>query len=735
MPRGSLDGLPRGGRRRGRWAPTFQRIAILGNVNVGKSTLFDRLCGGGGHAVNIPGSTLVANRGVLAIGAGAAPRAFRRHCGGCRTDRARSRGHHSSHDPCCGAPGDETACPALRQPGRGWFKGRSRRDSVEVQRPANLPTITHLYDTPGCGTLVADSEDEMVTRDLLLSGLMDAVLLVADAKNLRRSLALALQVAEFGLPMVLDLNMLDEAESIGVEVDDEVLAELLDVAVVRTIAVEGIGVRRLAEAVAAPRVPHRRTRFPDVIEDGLTRLQALLTQPGPSPRGLGLLLLAGDRGAEAFVASRLGDETAEAVRAAVAEVRSQATRDLDIIISESLHDEAERIVARTVTRRTSGEAWLVKLGSLAQQPFPGVLFALAVLVLAYYWVGAFGATFVADSISRYLFEGLLIPLCERLVAPIPSAFVRDALMDPDFGLLPTGLFLALGIVLPVLFCFYMFQAILEDSGYLPRLSVLFDRVFRWMGLNGQGLIPLVLGFSCVTMAVITTRMLPTRKERVVLTLLLILAVPCAPLIAVMFVVLDSLPWTASAVVFGIILSQTLLAGFAASRLLPGALPDLILEIPRMRIPRPRVVLGKTWRNTWQFMAEAVPVFLVASFVVFLFDRVGGLDVVERLSRPLTQDVLGLPGDAVQVFIKTAIRRESGATELNMLRDRFDGVQLVVTLVVMTFLVPCINSIIVIVKERGVKTSAAILATVVVWALAVGAATNWICRGLGVTFGG
>lgn len=735
MPRGSPDGLPRGGRRRGRQVPTFQRIAILGNVNVGKSTLFDRLCGGGGHAVNIPGSTLVANRGVLSVGPGAAPRAFRRHCGGCRSDRARRWGHHGSHDPCCGSPGEETSCPALRQPGRGWGWGRARRESMEALPAVDTPTVTHLYDTPGCGTLVADSEDEMVTRDLLLSGQMDAVLLVADAKNLRRSLALALQVAEFGLPMVLDLNMLDEAESIGVEVDDEVLSDLLDVAVVRTIAVEGLGVRKVAEAMASARIPRRRARFPDVIEDGLTRLQSLLTLSGPSPRGLGLLLLAGDRGAETFVATRLGPETAEAVRAVVAAVGAQATRGLDIIISESLHDEAERIVARTVTRRTSGEEWLVKFGSLAQQPFPGLLLALGVLVLAYYWVGAFGATFVADAISTHLFEGLLIPLCERLVAPIPSVFVRDALMDPEFGLLPTGLFLALGIVLPVLFCFYMLQAILEDSGYLPRLSVLFDRVFRWMGLNGQGLIPLVLGFSCVTMAVITTRMLPTRKERVVLTLLLILAIPCAPLIAVMFVVLDSLPWTATAVVFGVILSQTLLAGFAASRILPGALPDLILEIPRMRIPRPRVVLGKTLRNTYQFMAEAVPVFLLASFVVFLFDRVGGLEVVERLSRPLMQGVLGLPGDAVQVFIKTAIRRESGATELNMLRDHYDGVQLVVTLLVMTFLVPCINSIIVIVKERGVKTTAAILTTVVVWAVSLGAAVNWICRGLGVTFGG
>jgi len=98
-------------------------------------------------------------------------------------------------------------------------------------------------------------------------------------------------------------------------------------------------------------------------------------------------------------------------------------------------------------------------------------------------------------------------------------------------------------------------------------------------------------------------------------------------------------------------------------------------------------------------------------------------------------VLGLPDEAVQVFIKTAIRREAGATELNLLSEQFDNVQLVVTLLVMVFLVPCINSVIVIFKEQGAKTSLAILATVVIWALAVGAAVNWVCRLAGVTFGG
>jgi len=718
--------------------PSVRRVAILGNVNVGKSTLFDRLCAGGEHSVNIPGSTLIANRGVLSIGPGAAPRFFRRQCGRCRPDRARRGGRHGLHDPCC--VDEDAGCPGLRGRRRlRWRGGRAAAGDLYTTLTGasgpERPAVTHLYDTPGCGTLVASSEDEMVARDLALSGQVDSVLLVADAKNIRRSLSLALQVAEFGLPMILDLNMIDEAETLGVDIDDGVLQQMLDVPVLRTVAVEGIGVRALAEALLEPRPPRRLVQFPAIVEDALDVLEELLQDSPSAPRGLAILLLAGDEGAEARIAETLGDPVLRSAREVVAWARRRSAMPLDQLVADSFHAAAERVASRASASHSMGPDLLVRLGSLAQRPFPGLIIAAAVVLVAYYWVGAFGATFVADGIATHLFDGLLIPLCERLVAPIPSAFVRDAIMDPDFGLLPTGLFLALGIVLPVLFCFYLLQGVLEDSGYLPRLSVLFDRLFRWMGLNGQGLIPLVLGFSCVTMAVITTRMLPSRKERVVLTLLLILAVPCAPLIAVMFVILGKLPWTASLVVFGIIGTQTLLAGYGASKLLPGDLPDLILEIPRMRVPRPRVVLTKTWRRTWHFMAEAVPIFLLASFAVFVVDRAGGLDVVERLAHPFVAGVLGLPDEAVQVFIKTAIRREAGATELNLLRERFDNVQLVVTLLVMTFLVPCINSVIVIVKERGVRTSVVILGTVVVWALAVGAAVNWVCRLAGVTFGG
>jgi ferrous iron transport protein B len=700
-------------------ASTAHQIAIVGNISVGKTCLFDTLCARRNHSVNIPGSTLDTTRGVMAIGPGGASRKLRRQCEGCK-GRGRLKKTYPCYDTTIGndLPSSHEKCLAL--------------DGTAPATP-KTPLVTHLFDTPGSATLAANSEDEMVGRDLILSGQMDGVVVVADAKNMRRSLAFALEVAEFGIPMVIDINMLDESEGLGIEIDDGILAGEMGVPVGRTVATERQGVRRLAELILDAQQPIVRVRFSDPVERALDRFEKILSNPLISTRGLGFLLLSEDKGARTWVTTHLGARALELVDGIIKETRQSFNMPLKQLISDALYTKADQIVDRVVTSTAVSPSLLVRFGHLSQQPISGTLIGLIVLFLTYYWVGAFGATFVVDNLATYVFDGFLVPLVEGLVAPIPSAFVRDAIIDPDFGLLPTGLFLAVGIVLPVLFCFYLLQSVLEDSGYLPRLAVLFDRIFRWLGLNGQSFIPLVLGFSCITMAVITTRMLPTRKERIILTLLLILGIPCAPLLAVMLVILGKMPWTASAVIFGLIGTQILVAGYLASKIIPGTLPDLILEIPKMRIPRLRIVFSKTWRRTWAFMGEAVPIFLVASFVVFLIDRAGGLVVLENGLRPFIKGLLGLPDEFVQVFIKTAIRRESGAVELEHVKGSFDNLQMVVTMLVMTFLIPCINATIVIIKERGLVTSLAILSTVAVWAITAGAGLNWVCRSFGITF--
>jgi len=663
-------------------------VLILGNLQAGKTTVFRRLCGERAREIVIPRtSSRLAWARVRPRAIGRIRRVLGKLTGARPTERA-------------SASGDGLA----------------------------------LLDCPGTATLFPQSEDELVARDTLLGMRPSAILVVADAKNMRRSLALIAHAAEFQLPMVVALNMVDEASRYGIAVDAGLLASQLGVDVIPTVAHQGQGLDRLVESLVTARVPRRIARFAERIERRIEALEELLAELPCCSRGVAEMILVGDAEAEQLVRETLDSEALERARVLVSDFAVEQHVPLDVILTESMHAGAARLADQAVTRKSVRRWYLDAIGRYAHHPVIGLVIAAIVVSAMYLWVGELGATRVVDGLNTHVFEGWLIPLCDRAVAHIPWPIVREAIMDPDFGLLPTGVFLAFGLVMPVLFFFYFGFTLLVESGYLPRLSILLDRVLRVIGLNGRGILPLAMGLSCVTMALITTRMLETQKERNIASFLLILGMPCAPLLAVMLVILGDMSVSASVVVFGVIALQTLIAGLLAARVHPGLVSDFIIEVPPMRVPRMRSVLTHTVRQTYHFMKEAVPLFILASLVLFAIDRLGGLAAAERVTEPLVGGFLGLPDESVQVFIKTMIRRESGAAELNLTMGGFDNVQLVVTLLVMTFLTPCINSFFVLIKERGLRNALVLVLLASVNALLVGAAVNGICRGLGVTFG-
>jgi ferrous iron transport protein B len=593
---------------------------------------------------------------------------------------------------------------------------------------------TRIIDAPGIHSVFSRSEDGLVCRQLLLSGELDTIVQVLDAKSLRRSLVIALQLAEFELPTVFVLNMMDMAQARGIEVSPPALEEQLGAAVLPTVALERRGVGELPALLDRARRPGRPVTFPAPIEDTLGLLCRLLAGAGVPARALAILLLTGTPPARQYVEKHFGKAMVEQVDRLISSLRRDFSRPLDVVVTERYAAAADRIARQTQRVHQHSPLFMTRLGLWAQQLSTGIPLALAILFAMYLFVGSFGAIYLVDLLNNRVFAGILTPFFEGIVEPIPWAFVRGALVDPDFGVLTTGLFLAFGIVMPVMLCFYLFFGILEESGYLPRFSVLLHRMMRRMGLNGRGVIPLVMGFSCVTMALLTTRMLDSRKERLIASLILMLAIPCAPLVAVMLIILAKMPWYASAFVFGFLLVQTLVVGALADRFISGGHAELMLELPPMRAPGLRSILVTTWRRTWAFMKEAVPLFLLAAFLVFVFDYVGGLRLLENATRPLMNGLLGLPESSVRVFMKTIIRREAGAVELDLLRADFSNLQLVVTLLTMTLLIPCVNTVVVLVKERGARVAGEILAGVFVYALLAGGAVNHVCQALGITFG-
>lgn len=641
-------------------------IVIVGNINVGKTTLFSRMCGGKATSFNIPGNTVSISTGRI--------------------------------------------------------KGTNR----------------DAFVTPGICSIFSTNEDERASRDILFPNATNSditgIILVADAKNMKRSVAIALQYAEYGLPMLIDINMIDEASSRGIEIDSERLSWALGIDVCTTVAREGIGIARVISKITGMRVPNKLVEYPDWINQFIEIVSSLLRSNGISSTAVGLLLLAGDRAVEAYVEEKFGIGMLEQLKDLAEKHRRADAETCRVLLANLYNKKASQLVDDVQKiNPPSKNPFVVRFADWCTNLSTGIPIAIFFIYAMYLFVGRFGATFLVDTINGRFFQGYMIPWTTKLLEPIPSAFIRDMIVDPDFGILPTGVFLALGLVLPVLFCFYIAFGILEDSGYLSRISILLDKLLQKMGLNGKGVIPLVMGFSCVTMAILTTRMLDTKKEKNIATFLLLLGMPCAPLLAVMFIILGKMPVSASITVFGLIFLQILIAGVILNRILPGERTPLLMEIPAMRFPKLTQILKMSASKTYFFMKEAVPVFILASLLVFLFERMGGLAVLERIGDPIIHDFMGLPDRSVQVFIKTIIRRENGATEIEHLASIYDNVQLVVNLLVMTFLSPCMNATIVLFKERGIRTAALILGTVMVYAILIGSVVNYVCRFLGVTF--
>jgi ferrous iron transport protein B len=357
-----------------------------------------------------------------------------------------------------------------------------------------------------------------------------------------------------------------------------------------------------------------------------------------------------------------------------------------------------------------------------------------VLYVSYLFVGVLGAQTLVGLIEDGLFGGLINPWATSLASHLPWAPVRDFFVG-EYGLVTMGLTYALAIVLPVVTTFFLVFGFLEDSGYLPRLAIFSDRLFRAMGLNGKAVLPMVLGLGCDTMATMTTRILHTPKERLIAILLLALGVPCSAQLATIMGILGGISFAALATLFGVVLTQMLVVGFLAARVLPGDRSEFALELPPMRLPQWRNLLTKTVLRIRWYLGEAVPLFLIGTALLFALDRVGALVVFARTAEPVVSGWLGLPATAADVFVMGFLRRDYGAAGLfEMARSgALTGVQSVVALTVMTLFVPCIANLLMIVKERGARTALWILGFVTAIAVLTGTVLNHAFRILGVTF--
>jgi ferrous iron transport protein B len=567
-----------------------------------------------------------------------------------------------------------------------------------------------VLDTPGVNELSPRTEDARVTCNVLRDHPDATVVQVADARNLRRALLLTLELAALRRPMVLVLNMMDELERCGAEIDVAKLSGILGIPVVTTVATAGSGVTALAACVGDAAVP---------------------------------------RCAVPAAGGAISYELTVAYLALANEILAQTYRS-----------------APPRRRREFAQ----RLGWWATQPVGGFLLLAVALYFTFWFVGLFGAGTCVDFLETVVFErhvnqwsmrvaDIVLPFPHQhavetsvyaLEVPLTPAhgvtllehsrqvlstsytltdatpgwgaqvlrFLHDFLVGP-YGLFTVALSYGFAIVLPIVTTFFFLFGVLEDSGYLPRLAAMVNRVFRGMGLNGKAVLPMVLGLGCDTMATMTTRILETRKERVITTLLLALAVPCSAQLGVLLAMTATISLGAAVFWVGMMVVIAFVIGWLAARIYGGETSDFILELPPMRLPRAGNLAAKTLMRLEWYLKEVIPLFVLGTAVLFLLDKLKVLGRIAAFLQPLVTGWLGLPAETASAFLIGFLRRDYGAVYLLDASTGADAVlsahQVLVAMVTITLFMPCIATLFMISRELGKKTAATI--TVFVFALA------------------
>ena len=525
-----------------------------------------------------------------------------------------------------------------------------------------------VIDTPGVYGISSFNDEERVARDVILSA--DLIVNVVDAVHLERDLFLTLQVIDTGIPVLVALNMVDDAAQKGIQVDAHLLEHLLGVPVVSTVAVKGQGLEQVRGRLDEARVGSVPATLQRELKEALNRIGS---------QAEALLVLEGDP----HVAERHGIAPGDR-REAIYSDRRERVNDL---------------VCHVLSETQQGVDFATRLGRWMLRPATGVPFFLLAVSLMFYFIGVFVAQDVVGFTEETLMQGYYEPMMRGLVGRyVPEESVMGAFLIGEFGLMTMTVTYVLGLLLPLVVAFYFILSIMEDSGYLPRLATLVDRMMNLIGLNGRAIIPMILGFGCITMATITTRLLGSERERTIATALLGLAIPCSAQLGVIVGLLSGIGAYYTTLYVGILVLVLGVTGRVLSRVLPGETSDLLIDLPPLRLPRLENVLKKMATKSYAFLKEAAPLFALGALIITTLQVTGLLETIQDVLAPVTVGILKLPRESANIFIMGMIRRDFGAAGLTDMA--ISPEQMLVSLVTITLFVPCIASILVIFKERG-----------------------------------
>ncbi len=479
-----------------------------------------------------------------------------------------------------------------------------------------------LVDLPGMYSLTASSPEEQLAVNALIEGNTRAVICVVDATTLHRGLYLALQLVESGVSVVVALNMMDSAEQSGLQIDTERLAELLGAPVVPVVATKRRGLDMLRAALDAALEPVSGAPKPEIVyasalEADVATLIPVVQRWRPQSNSNQLRVFA------LWCLLSLGDDglrdVPQAVRQAVRDIHEAAGaqgRNLDLEIIAPRYAWIDDAVSQTCSAHDLESSWSERIDRVLTHPVAGLLVFSTVML------GIFEALFAGAEPLIGGIEQLTGFVQEQAAALVPAGVLRDLLID--------GIIAGVGNVIvfaPQILMLFLFIGFLEDSGYLARVAFVIDRVMKGVGLHGKAFVPLLSGFACAVPAVMATRTIERRRDRLV-TMLALPLMSCSARLPVYILVVgtvfagQSLGWlSAGAVALFAMYTLSVIATLTAAAVirrtvLPGPAPTFVLEMPPYRWPSAPILWINAWRRLRVFLVDAGTIILAMTILLW-----------------------------------------------------------------------------------------------------------------------
>jgi ferrous iron transport protein B len=572
-----------------------------------------------------------------------------------------------------------------------------------------------IVDLPGIYSFETYSPEERITREYILAGHPDVVINVIDATSLERNLFITLQIKEMGVPVIIALNHSDIAQKKHIQLDTDLLSELLGAPVVTTVAIKGIGVHELIDAVleqtGKPDNPENTLMYGPEIEKRIDELVRLMDEKNLKyrPRWTAIQLLEGEK--ELFINEDAKNSQLVSYSQTLAtEITSMHGENISTVITAERYTLAASIARRITTRPEAVKGPLNRLDSFTLHPIFGYLLFIATMAAILIFISIFGG-WATNLITEFF----------NSIKPVISGKLVDILWNGGVVGFYASLAVAVGFILP----FYFILGWLGESGYLPRIAFIMDRPCHTVGLHGQASLPLITALGCNVPACLACRVMENKRDRLIATFLTTM-VPCSARTSVVLGLVGAFvgwQWAVGLLVFQLIVIYVL--GRLLNKLYPSTSPGIIMEIPDYHLPTLKIVWRQAWFRFKDFLTIGIPLIIAGSIVIESLRVFNWLDYITNILTPVTVTWLGLPAFTGILLIFGILRKEANLALLisfaggAAITSILSTLQMVVFSIVIMLYIPCISTIAVLLKETGVKVTVLIVVAEIAIAILIG----------------